>query len=452
MKRWSLFWMLLVLLPLNADAAKYALLVGIDAYPAPNTLNGCVNDVNRIRSLLVEHFGFPQENIKTVLDSAATLKGIEAAFRTHLIQQAQPGDIVVFYYSGHGTSTPDRNGDEADGVDETLCPVEIDGTKPETWLTDDILGSWLRQLRTEKVTVILDACHSGTGTRADDSDLVLKTIDLGFKFPNRDPKKENVLDPGMKHVLIAANAPDQSSYMSRQQAGSVLTIFLAEALAQASKDLTFERLMEQVVPKVQQYVRNNFPSESQTPQLEGNYAQPVFFMTAAATAPATATTTPPAAAPEAPSDTAERTDFPLTLTTNQPQYSENDLMTVTVQAARDCYLRLYVINAEQQVQQLFPNKWQPDNFIKAGQPVQIPGPGAKFRLRMSKPFGVETLKAVASTEQFSDLKNLDWQGKTFLDFGAMKLAEIDKRGIALEAVPTQPEISQATVMYKVQPR
>ncbi len=149
-------------------AEKYALLVGIDACPAPDdTLNGCVYDAKTMEDVLVERFDFAPPHIKTVLDSDATFTGIKSAFHSHLIEQARSGDTVVFYYSGHGTPPPDHNGDEEDGSDETLCPVDIDGDDEQTWLTDDRLGRWLGQLRTQHVTVIVDACFSGTITRGE---------------------------------------------------------------------------------------------------------------------------------------------------------------------------------------------------------------------------------------------------------------------------------------------
>lgn len=123
MKRWLALGMLL-LLPARGFAANYALVVGIETYQQPGiiSLPGCANDAELMRQALMDKFGFPAENIVTVLNAQATRAGIETAFRTQLIERAQPGDVVVFYYSGHGTQVPDDNGDEADGVNVRPAP------------------------------------------------------------------------------------------------------------------------------------------------------------------------------------------------------------------------------------------------------------------------------------------------------------------------------------------
>ena len=36
----------------------------------------------------------------------------------------RPGDYLFFHYSGHGGQQADKDGDEADGKDETLVPLD----------------------------------------------------------------------------------------------------------------------------------------------------------------------------------------------------------------------------------------------------------------------------------------------------------------------------------------
>ena len=91
------FVVILCLLPLDSFAAKYALVVGIDAYAGANRLQGCVKDAQRMEQVLVQKFGFPAGNVQVLTDGAATRAGIETAFRAHLIRPARPGDVVVLY-------------------------------------------------------------------------------------------------------------------------------------------------------------------------------------------------------------------------------------------------------------------------------------------------------------------------------------------------------------------
>ena len=83
-------------------ARKLALLVGVDKYP-DSPLHGCVTDVDLQRELLIYRFGFVPSDILTLTDAQATRDNIETAFVTHLSEQAKPGDVVVFHFSGCGS-------------------------------------------------------------------------------------------------------------------------------------------------------------------------------------------------------------------------------------------------------------------------------------------------------------------------------------------------------------
>jgi len=144
--------------------AKRALLVGINRYRIPGAdLRGCVNDVKNLKSVLTHYSGFADKDIQTLTDLQATKKAMQSAI-TKLIGKARAGDVLLLHYSGHGSNVPDRNGDEADGRDEILCPTDLD------W-QDPLLDDWLR-VEFDKLpagvnfTVIMDCCHSGTNTRA----------------------------------------------------------------------------------------------------------------------------------------------------------------------------------------------------------------------------------------------------------------------------------------------
>jgi Caspase domain/Domain of unknown function (DUF4384) len=149
---------------------KLALLVGINKYPGQmnRPLKGCLTDVEMQRNLLVYGFGFNQNDIRTVTDEQATREGILTAIEEHLIQQAQPGDVVVFHFSGHGSRIFDPDGIEVDSLNSTLVPIDSTFDSGETEV-NDIMGKSLfllmAQVKTEQLTVVLDCCYSG-GIRA----------------------------------------------------------------------------------------------------------------------------------------------------------------------------------------------------------------------------------------------------------------------------------------------
>lgn len=78
-----------------------------------------------------------------------------------LMTGLQPGDSLVFHYSGHGSQQPDYTGVEADGLNETLCPVDF---KYAGEIIDDELNRLLVNPLPAgvKLHAIIDACHSGS--------------------------------------------------------------------------------------------------------------------------------------------------------------------------------------------------------------------------------------------------------------------------------------------------
>ncbi|MEO6190682.1 MAG: caspase family protein, partial [Saprospiraceae bacterium] len=161
---------------LNAQSRK-ALLIGVSQYPSEGgwaTIHS-TNDVGLIKAALNSQ-GFKDNDIIEVLDDKATKKGILNALNNDLLPKVNRGDIIYFQFSGHGQQRPDIDGDEVDGLDE--CIVSFDSPKKfqegiyegENLISDDELNRNLTKIREKlgpkgQLLVVLDACHSGTGTR-----------------------------------------------------------------------------------------------------------------------------------------------------------------------------------------------------------------------------------------------------------------------------------------------
>lgn len=141
--------------------AKRALCIGINNYPGTHMdLAGCVNDANDWAAEL-EARGFA---VTKLLDKQATKKAMEEGFRA-IIGGAASGDVVVITYSGHGTYQPDDDGDEVDGLDEGLCPYDLQ-TGGGALIDDEIHEIFMRRKAGVRLVLISDSCHSGTVTRA----------------------------------------------------------------------------------------------------------------------------------------------------------------------------------------------------------------------------------------------------------------------------------------------
>ncbi len=157
-----------------AEARRIALLIGIADYqhfnadgpPGESDLRGPRTDVARMQHSLAR-FGFDDSLTTVLVDSQASRASIRQALIALSDKVQSANDVVVVYYSGHGTQVPDLDGDEDDGVDEALVPWDVVNIRdPHQVILDDSLGVWLGALRTRNVTVIVDACFSGTITRS----------------------------------------------------------------------------------------------------------------------------------------------------------------------------------------------------------------------------------------------------------------------------------------------
>lgn len=242
---------------------KRALCVGINEYPDPaNRLSGCVNDAEDWATLLSDVFAFAAIILH---DNRATGEAILTALMD-MAENAFPGDHVGFTYSGHGTSVPDRSGDEADNRDEAL--YVYDGV-----LLDDELRRIIRRLRPGvAMTVITDSCFSGsitrdldpiggTGTRgrrryrpSTDTRLMSKPVRRRLLYPERDMQEV---------VLTACNSTEYSydAFINGRWNGAFTAAAIPIIRANPTQTYReFHAAIRRVLPSAQ------YP---QRPQLEG---------------------------------------------------------------------------------------------------------------------------------------------------------------------------------------
>ena len=200
---------------------KHALLVGINAYPHVRPLGGCVNDVEAMRTALVERFGFQPDDVEVLTDAQASRDAMLAAF-DRLADRTAAGDVVFFQYSGHGSQMTDREGDEPDGMDETIVPFDSGRDPyPNRDITDDEIFAWLRRLaaRTDNITLVFDCCHSGTIDRDPFGE-----ADRGIEPDTRPPQQlpPSPLDAETLEVLTAMREGAATRSANGREARSVL--------------------------------------------------------------------------------------------------------------------------------------------------------------------------------------------------------------------------------------
>ena len=146
---------------------KWAVVIGIADYEGRDSdLWHPDEDAKEMESELVNE-GYPEDNIKLLLNRKATAAAIEAAI-DWLVANEQAGDEVVFFYSGHGYRAPDLDGwdddVESDGYDELIVTHDFYGLS-DGWFRDKFAA-----IESTDFALMFGSCHSG-GMFDDDDDL-----------------------------------------------------------------------------------------------------------------------------------------------------------------------------------------------------------------------------------------------------------------------------------------
>uniref|UniRef100_A0A8H7Y0F8 Peptidase C14 caspase domain-containing protein n=1 Tax=Psilocybe cubensis TaxID=181762 RepID=A0A8H7Y0F8_PSICU len=145
---------------------KKALCIGINYFGQAGELRGCINDVHNIQRFIIDKYGYRREDIVTLTDDSdnptnqPTRDNILRAMQW-LVQGASPNDSLFFHYSGHGGQTKDTDGDEGDGYDEVIYPVDYEA---KGHIVDDLMHEiMVKPLPAGcRLTAIFDSCHSGS--------------------------------------------------------------------------------------------------------------------------------------------------------------------------------------------------------------------------------------------------------------------------------------------------
>jgi len=173
-------------------------------------LRGCINDAHNIENFIISQFGFRQDDIVVLTDDSSHQRSIPTRDNIlnamqWLVRDAQPHDSLFFHYSGHGGQTKDLDGDEEDGYDEVIYPVDF---QQSGHIVDDLMHDIMVKSLPPgcRLTAIFDSCHSGTA------------LDLPFIYSTEGKIKEpNLAAEAGQDVLSAVQ-----SY-SRGDLGGVFT-------------------------------------------------------------------------------------------------------------------------------------------------------------------------------------------------------------------------------------
>ena len=260
----------------------YALLVGINDYPDKiGKLQGCLNDVANVGDYLASTF--PDAAIVTLKDHEATRDNLIGQFRSHL-GRAGKDDVALFHYCGHGSwgpAAPEFRQFDLTGEDEGLvCIDSRDEGKFD--LADKELAALIAELARNDphIAVILDCCHSGSGTRALEApggegvrttggNVNPRTLEtyLGGHFAALRQRGEALSVPIARHILLAACTRLQKAKEDLVTHQGIFTTRLLEVLRRSAESPSYADLFVRTRAAVRRYIAETGKT-AQDPQFE----------------------------------------------------------------------------------------------------------------------------------------------------------------------------------------
>ncbi|TGJ81857.1 hypothetical protein E0Z10_g6924 [Xylaria hypoxylon] len=196
----------------NCTGRRKALLIGVNYFGQDAALAGCINDTKNLFAFLTENHGYKREDTIILTDDQrdAVLQPTKANIiraMQWLVKDAQPNDSLFLHFSGHGGQTKDLSGDEDDGFDEVIYPVDF---KQAGHIVDDDLHSIVVKplVAGVRLTAIFDCCHSGSA------------LDLPYLYSTKGVLKEPNLAAEAGQGLLKA----LTSYASGDTGGAASAV------------------------------------------------------------------------------------------------------------------------------------------------------------------------------------------------------------------------------------
>jgi len=242
--------------PPGPIAAKYAVVVGISEFQEKSiNLRYAQKDAEAVCNYLLDPLGgnFKKENVSLILNENATRDNIAKAL-DDIRQKAKEDDLVVLFFSSHGTPPARTGGIYIVTYDTIMTPRY---SVWESSFSSNILKDFIHQLKAKRLVVIMDVCHSngafsqikgfqpmgGKSLGILDADQESYGASLLFKDENIRGAKDIVLDDepvqpaktpssvsGWGKALFSSSDAQEKSWESDRLRNSFFTHYFIEGL------------------------------------------------------------------------------------------------------------------------------------------------------------------------------------------------------------------------------
>ena len=236
----------------------FAVIIGNEDYKYVAAVPFAARDAAIFAKYCSVTLGLPDDNIR--LYTNATYGDIlDAIDDIKTISEVYNGDIrVIFYYAGHGV--PDEATRNA-----YLLPVDARSQQLKTCYPIEKLYAELGSLKAHSVTLLLDACFSGSQRG---EGMLMSARGVALK-PRTDEPKGNM-------VAISAATGEETAYPYAEKRHGMFTYYLLSKLQESGGDVTLGELCDYITTKVsQQSVKVNRKQQTPTvmpsPEIETSW-------------------------------------------------------------------------------------------------------------------------------------------------------------------------------------
>ncbi len=460
-------------------AQDRALLIGVGKYKNNiKDLPGVSIDIETMKDS-AKILGFEEKNIKLLLNEQATLENVRKTIKVWLIDGTSVNDKVLIYFSGHGSRVPDINNDEEDGADEVLVLYDSLVIKKnhkktlENVLLDDEFSSYLQQIKSHDLMLLVDACNSGTvyrgfsltgnkasgkffsysGMPQSKSIDAMDTLSNFFSSTNQKnkPKKNTQLTnklpvnqrnanafqkskqlnqsviqnpAGFRFVAITAAGDDELALTTKQ--GSIFTQGLHFYLKQAAinhQQLTPQQLIDKVSLYIEEKVQKYNLGAVYQPQLAGNFElanKAINFIDS-----------PQARVNWNRLESLNVSTKKLIITASKEQLRLGESLSLNINIPHEGYLNVITVGPDDEVFVLYPNPWEPKNYRKQGK-LKLPTKKMDFEIKLTKPLGKNLMLAVLTKDPINlylqSTEGRDRFGRMFSSLHELAQATQSKQG------------------------
>jgi len=239
---------------------KWAVVVGLTQFANAKIpkLRYATEDAKAFYQYLTTEANFSPDHVRLLLNEKATQRRVRSELGNKLLtRMVKPDDLVVIYISSHGSPS------QMDAIEHKNYVVTYDSDPDDLYSTSidmqEILGIIKHRVASDRVLLILDACHSGG-------------VDPNAKGMMRAGNFDaSSLAEGSGKMVICSSEPEEQSWESKRYSNGVFTKHLLEGLRTKGTNTPLTDAFKQAQEKISDEVKQDHPGLTQTPVLRSKW-------------------------------------------------------------------------------------------------------------------------------------------------------------------------------------